>query len=467
MAIWREPALEELIGGPLDASGLTEQAINDLVNNRASEGDQLDFKLKPHLPSVGATSSPAGPPNWKPEQEWSKDVCEMANHRGGLLLIGIEERGGIATGATPTVEDPETLEKRLRVALMNYAAPTPLVAFVAIPAAGGDYYLAVIVPPSGKAPHAVTDGPGGSRRSLRFPVRDGSDTRWMLETEVADQYRVRGLRRFDREASLSEAVAAGVSQLGLASGLWLYVCSNPESPASVQLDQASVDQVKGWRDMYHFTSPFGRILHVDHAAFPAPGRVTFTGRSLQPSTGEVTDPRDGYLELYADGRSFAAKPVHVDTSPDSSPGQIGHLTLVDDTCIALDVALSWSVHQAGAWGTTEVEVGIVDGDGLEGPYTSSLTLHSAAPGSLPRVPNTRRVRHPIRARVAVDLLESQTQRGRMAAVHDVATALLQHFGVAEADMIESDGTLISGNWGWAEAREVERWADERDVPHRR
>jgi len=32
----------------------------------------------------------------------------------------------------------------------------------------------------------------------------------------------------------------------------------------------------------------------------------------------------------------------------------------------------------------------------------------------------------------------------MAAVHDVATALLQHFGVAETDMIESDGTLVGG-----------------------
>jgi hypothetical protein len=33
----------------------------------------------------------------------------------------------------------------------------------------------------------------------------------------------------------------------------------------------------------------------------------------------------------------------------------------------------------------------------------------------------------------------------MAAVHDTASALLQHFGVAETDMIEADGTLIGGS----------------------
>jgi hypothetical protein len=177
-------------------------------------------------------------------------VCEFANHRGGLLLVGVDEKDGTATGVKATVVDPESLERRLRVALANYAAPTPLIDIVAIPSSGTGNYLAVIIPPSGQAPHAVTDGPGSSRRTLYFPVRDGSDTRWMPENEVADRYRIRVLARSHREASLMGAVAAGADQLGLASGLWLCVASNPESPAGMRLDQAGVDEIKKWRDTY-------------------------------------------------------------------------------------------------------------------------------------------------------------------------------------------------------------------------
>jgi hypothetical protein len=44
MARWRSPELEALIGGPLDASGLTEAALNRLKSDHVAEGDQLDYK---------------------------------------------------------------------------------------------------------------------------------------------------------------------------------------------------------------------------------------------------------------------------------------------------------------------------------------------------------------------------------------------------------------------------------------
>lgn len=57
MAIWRESALETLLGGPLDASGLTEEAIKGLVAQQAREGELLDFKLKPHLAATGGPAT--------------------------------------------------------------------------------------------------------------------------------------------------------------------------------------------------------------------------------------------------------------------------------------------------------------------------------------------------------------------------------------------------------------------------
>jgi hypothetical protein len=481
VAIWREPALETLISGPLDASGVTEDSIKSLVAQEAREGEQLEFKLKPHLPatrgsatssssddgaeSTEQTSSSRARSDWTPEQEWAKDVCQFANHRGGLLVIGVAEKHDIAVEVSPTVTDPASLEQRLRVALSNYTSPTPRIDVIAVSSASGGSYMAVVVPPSELAPHAVTNGPGRGRGPLYFPVRDGADVRWMDETEVADRYRHRSLARADHQTAMKEMVEAGAEQLGLTSELWLYVATNAESPAGARLDGAMVKQIRQWYHSYAFSSPLQRGMYLNEVGFPAPGRVTFTGHHAAAGA-EPTDPREGYLELYADGRTFAALPVTFDTSDNAKAGQVRVMTLVDDTSILLDVALSWTVHQAGSWGTVEIQAGLMTSGELDLPYATPLTLHSSTNGELRRVNNTRLVRHPVRALVTADLASCETMQGRMAAVHDAASALLHHFGLAEANMIEPDGTMIGWNWGSARRREVERWAADHGVRYR-
>ncbi len=91
MAIWRQPDLEALLGGPLDAEGLTQKTIERLVDEGAHESEVLDFKGALDLPTKGPR------PPWLPEQEFAKDVAALANHRGGLLLIGVEEVDVAAT----------------------------------------------------------------------------------------------------------------------------------------------------------------------------------------------------------------------------------------------------------------------------------------------------------------------------------------------------------------------------------
>lgn len=478
--MWRDRALEELIQGPLDPSGLTEEAFERLVAQGVRESEQIDFKLKPHLPEKGTSAkgsaSATEPPtaeqnhkqtkqNWKPEQEWAKDVCQFANHRGGLLVIGIDEDEDVAIKAEPTVSDPAALEQRLRIALTNHTAPTPRIDVIPVPAAAGGFYLAVVVPPSELRPHAVTEGAGANRKTLTFPVRDGADTRWMDESEVADRYRRRASARVDREASMNEMVDNAAQQLGLAPGLWLYVSTTPESLGTSRLDRAMVKEITAWHHDYHFLSPLNRGMYFGWGEFPAPGRVTFTGQSARRDE-EAADPRDAYVELFADGRAFAAKPVTFDTAADARQGQVGLLTLADDTAMVLDLVLSWTVHQAGSWGTVDVQAGLIEGGELELPYATPLTLHSAASGELSRLANTRLVRRPVRAAVAADLRSCGTRQGRMGVVHDVASALLQHFGLADADMIESDGTMIGFNWGGRNRETVKAWASECDVAYR-
>lgn len=174
MAIWRSPGLEALIGGPLDSGALTESAVARLVSERTAESDQLDFKWAMY----GATKGPKPP--WTDEQEFAKDVSAFANHRGGLLVIGVDDAGGIASGISPLPGTliPELEERRLRQALVNFQAPVALSEFVWVPTAAGEWFLAVVVPPSVRQPHAVLGDRGDPRPALRYPVRHGKDTRF-------------------------------------------------------------------------------------------------------------------------------------------------------------------------------------------------------------------------------------------------------------------------------------------------
>lgn len=92
MAIWRNPDLEAVFGGSLDVNGIREASITRLVHEATRESDLLDFKSSLWLATRGVRLA------WTEEQEFAKDVAAFANHRGGLLLVGVDESGGTATG---------------------------------------------------------------------------------------------------------------------------------------------------------------------------------------------------------------------------------------------------------------------------------------------------------------------------------------------------------------------------------
>ncbi len=178
------------------------------MSGRVREGELLDFKRRSY--SAARDSAAA----WSPEQEFAKDVTAFANHRGGLLLIGVEDAVAVAVSCEASVADPGGEEQRLRRALLNSASPLPRVEFVAIPSDGGGNYLAVVIPPSPAAPHAggTARGPGptrDSRRPLHYFVRDGADVRPLTEGEVADRYRRRAAAALDRVARRERTVEEG------------------------------------------------------------------------------------------------------------------------------------------------------------------------------------------------------------------------------------------------------------------
>jgi hypothetical protein len=460
MAIWRNPALEALLGGLLDETGLTDASIQALVAEQVRETEVLEFKAQPY---PGAP--PGAPLPWTAEQELAKDVTALANSAGGLLLIGVHETDGAASAAAPFPDDPEALIQRLGRALVNYCAPVPRVAWISIVALAGGNYLAVIVPPSPLAPHAVTGRRGDSRRPLHWFVRDGADTRPLAESEVAERYRTRFRGADDQQIRRDRVGAEGRDWLGRSDELWLWTAVVPHAPVPAVLDARAVqDAAAWWQSDYLFASPLGRTLGATSQPFAGPGRTVFTGLPWRDNE-DPTEARGAYLELYADGSAFAATPVEANTGPD---GGIGDVTLADDLTYTVDVCLSWTVRQTGAWGTADLLTGLRDGRAADGELSRPLELVTTSYGTTRRQRGTRRLDRPPAVAVAIDLTTADTRRGRLAATGSAAAAVLQWFGLPEAPQIAPDGTLRTSRWGAANReRQIEQWADHHAIPRTR
>lgn len=474
VALWRSPELEEIFGGPLDTTGLTETSLTSLISDGVRESELLDFKAKPHL---GETKSADRPEHndvrWSNQQEFAKDVCAFANHRGGLLLIGVTENdGGVAAGISPPVVSPEALERRLRLALGNHAAPAPSVAFVPIlvstvstPAdeqgGGARYCLAIIVPPSDSAPHTVTSSAGHGKHALHYPVRDGADTRWMREHEVAERYRQRNATSEDRRNLIRQTVSAGLDAIDGSLGTWLYVALIPESLRPTRLNTETIAEAKDWVRRYSFASPHPRKFDLDGRLFPAPGRVTITEWSSTYRDDDVS-PTYQHCELYLDGRAFVASELEFGTSGQRDPAVIGDQTLNADVLNAVHLTTSWAVDHAGAWGTAEIIVGIASHrpEGREG-LPPKLYTHEG--GLLARLPGSRVPREPIRTTTATDLATCTDNQGRFAAAHHAHAALLHHFGIAEPRHLLPDGTVVATEWGRTRDTHVTAWATDQGV----
>lgn len=446
MAIWRSPDLEAVFGGPLDEA-ITESSLDQLRRDGVSESEQLEFKR--------ASYGPDGDDH--PEREFAKDVSAFANHRGGLLLIGVKERQKVATELTPVQVTPENEERRLRRALVNYQAPLAVCSFVWARATEGGLFIAIVVPPSVRAPHAVIerDGP-----SLCYPVRHGDDTRWLSEHEVAERYRRRLTAQQDERARVNRTVEEGGEALRTADGVWLYAAVVPEMALPGRMDQDSVQAINDWHRAEVPRGPLGDYLTALGRGIPAPGRVTFT-RALAGDEQDETQVRDAYVALYVDGAAFAAEPTGEPTADDESGRELGELSVFEVTVLLVDVTTRWCAHQAGAWGIATLVLGLIDADTADGRLEDPLPVRVARQGVSRQLAPRSANGHP-RAEVAVDLAAVETMQQRLAVCYQALAGLGHWFGLAEPRQLDSDGAIVARGFpvGWQQA---EQWAQDHGV----
>jgi predicted HTH transcriptional regulator len=100
-----------------------------------------------------------------------KDVSSLANTKGGLMLVGIAEKEGVATGFAPLTGSPDDELRQLAERLRDgIAPPVSGIRLKAVKLAGGGIVAVLHVPASKQAPHRVAS-PRDPRSTLVY-VRD-------------------------------------------------------------------------------------------------------------------------------------------------------------------------------------------------------------------------------------------------------------------------------------------------------
>jgi Putative DNA-binding domain len=436
--------VEELIGQPI-SDALTEEHLQRLVDQGVAESDDLEFKrLYGHTPEGRA--------------EVAKDMASFANHGGGVIIVGMAEASGVASKLQPSTAfgDPEI--RRIRSVVADRVHPQLMLQTIPIPSTSevGKSFLLILVPKSESAPHAVSEP---KEISLRYWVRDGSQTRALGESEVADRYRDRFANVRGHIARLDLLMSEGQSRLDREMP-FLAVGVIPESPGRMSLDAGSVKRLGEWAAR---AEPL-RMGGLPLSRYGGPARVgmrrVHVAQSPLPS-----DLGTMNVELHADGSTYFAHQLW-QSQADTDRFYVLDVLVVDFIATALHLAARHATDNVGSWGAALVDARILGSRSSSPPRPILMAAEHLlrAPGGpfshgVQQISNTIELEEVLPSRHTVDLLAiAEDDTEWMIATRLVATDLMQAFGVPEVLQISSSGALRSAYWGSDFQRYV-RWAE--------
>lgn len=221
--------LNVVLGAPLDR--LEFHHLERLMAEAVREAEDLDFKEALYA-DTDAT-----------KDELAADIASFANHRGGIILLGVAEADGAASGL-PGVAVSDGEERRMTQIVA--ARVTPYVDFrihrITGPGSLDNGFFALIVPPSASRPHAL---PRDGR--LRFPRRDGTTRRWLAEAEIADLYRDRFRQADDAVSRLTRIIDEALPALAEDAQQPRVVLSLvPTASSDIPNDAKRLQEIETW-----------------------------------------------------------------------------------------------------------------------------------------------------------------------------------------------------------------------------
>ncbi|GGU02349.1 hypothetical protein GCM10010272_54450 [Streptomyces lateritius] len=237
----------------------------------------------------------------KGKEELAKCVAALANHRGGVLVIGMAEAKGVPSRVFDVDLDDYHLRRIRQVIANNTAPPVPYEPIRAPdPDDATHGILLLAVPRSPQAPHAVTATPTkDSKDVLRHPRREGSQTEWLTETMVATGYRARYTEAAARDERLTIVESDIVLSVVERTTPHLVVALVPEVPGEMVINAGTFER-------YRFEL-LNTELHLGqgHRMF---GHVAVGARRLLVQ--EAGGDQAARAELHRDGSAAIVLPLH-------------------------------------------------------------------------------------------------------------------------------------------------------------
>jgi hypothetical protein len=164
---------------------IDEALLQAVCKEQWRESQTLEFKRD--LPGVDDKS----------KQEFSKDICAMANGGGGDAVYGIKEASGHAADLAPiaAANNPVDATKRRLGQILDGGIEPRVEGLLMHPVvlASGDYVLAIRVPASFQRPHRSR-----FQAHWQWPVRVDSRVEYLTYDQIRDA--------FDRGATITERV---------------------------------------------------------------------------------------------------------------------------------------------------------------------------------------------------------------------------------------------------------------------
>jgi hypothetical protein len=444
MTALRSRRLEALLGAGLDTARY--EHFHAMVEIQVSESFDLDFKREHYGNADGDKRALAG------------DVAALANSAGGIIVLGIEEDEHARAVAAPGVTISDSEIRRIHQIAADKVAPVPVLEVLPAPdpADPGRGFLVIAVPRSPRAPHAVLVNDG-----LRFPVRNGTTTRYLSEPEVATAYRVRFARAHDQSERAAKIEAKAHWRLASAEDhCWLLVTLVPDMPGDQLIGHAAVDAAQR-----EYAGTFPMIMRTNFSWYRvdvAPNCLMLSGIPGSPGGSKWLA-----ADLHSDGSGIFAVNA-IDTAglgqPENPGAEAGDLWLHDEEVVngilsGLRILARHARDHAGAGGEALIRAQVHEArDGrpirLSGRRDTPFTEGMGRPLAIPA--------EAAQGVAPLDALADDGP-GLVAASCMLATGLFQEFGMPEALQVTRDGEIRRQYWGRHRHQEIQSWADQAGI----
>lgn len=447
MALVRSRRLETVLGAALDS--LSASDIQALPGARVTEAFDLDFKGVLYGNSDSQRRDLCG------------DVAALANTSGGVIILGVEEDDHAAACAAPGVQLSDGERNRMLQILASGIAPMPACEVLTIRAAEdadtGWYVLAV--PGSQRAPHAVIMNDG-----FRFPVRNGTTTRYLSEPEIAAMYRLRDQHLGQLQERLDDLAASSRNGVDHRNAPWLTVTLVPEHPGQLEINQRRLNELtKAYRNK--------DVSDIEqygvHFEWVRPGRGKYTAGEGSYAPLDSPLPQYAYAEFGTDGAgSYAVRLVDLEQVRRNSGLDQDRSApwLVSDESMALRILTGLRRLAAHARDTAGAAGSAVVRAYLESPGARRLEIgHTRewfSPRSRSQIPAIGSI---VVAETAASLDDlADPGPALVAAAARLLDELGTSFGIAEMGQLTPDGAIRRKYWtdtprllAWAERYGIE------------